>query len=66
MRAAHTLSGSLKVLGASAAIALVGPLEALGREGRLEGAAALLARLEPEIERVRDAAVAAIAAGTAA
>jgi HPt (histidine-containing phosphotransfer) domain-containing protein len=66
MRAAHTLSGSLKVLGAAAAIALVGPLEALGREGRLEGAAALLARLEPEIERVQAAAVEAIAAGTAA
>jgi two-component system sensor histidine kinase/response regulator len=66
MRAAHTLSGSLRVLGATAAIALVGPLEALGREGRLEGAAALLARLEPELERVRGAAVEAIAAGTPA
>jgi CheY-like chemotaxis protein len=66
MRAAHTLSGSLKVLGATAAIALVGRLEALGREGQLEGAAALLARLEPEIERVRGAAVEAMAAGTAA
>ncbi len=49
MRAAHTLSGSLRVLGATAAIALVGPLEALGREGRLQGAAAFLARLEPEL-----------------
>jgi CheY-like chemotaxis protein/HPt (histidine-containing phosphotransfer) domain-containing protein len=56
MRAAHTLSGSLRVLGAGAAIALVGRLEGLGREGRLEGAAALLARFEPELERVRDAA----------
>jgi HPt (histidine-containing phosphotransfer) domain-containing protein len=61
MRAAHTLSGSLKVLGAAGAIALAGPLEALGREGRLEGAAALLARLEPELERVRGAAVETIA-----
>jgi CheY-like chemotaxis protein len=34
MRAAPTLSGSLGVLGAAGAIALVGPLEALGREGR--------------------------------
>ena len=66
MRAAHTLSGSLRVLGAAAATALVGPLEALGREGRLEGAAALLARLEPELERVRGAAVEAIASGTPA
>jgi CheY-like chemotaxis protein len=66
MRAAHALSGSLTVLGAAAAIALVGRLEALGREGRLEGAAALLARLEPEVERVRGAAAEAIAAGTPA
>jgi CheY-like chemotaxis protein len=66
MRAAHTLSGSLRVLGATAAIALVGPLEALGREGRLEGAAALLARFEPELERVRGAAGEAIAARTLA
>ena len=41
MRAAHTMSGSLRVLGAAAATALVARLEALGREGRLEGAAAL-------------------------
>ena len=56
MRAAHTLNGSLRVLGATAAIALVGSLEALGRDGRLEGAVALLAGLEPELERVRGAA----------
>ena len=56
-RAAHTMSGSLRVLGAGPATALVGRLEALGREGRLEGAAALLARFEPELERVRGAAV---------
>jgi CheY-like chemotaxis protein/HPt (histidine-containing phosphotransfer) domain-containing protein len=66
MRAAHTLSGSLRVLGAAAAAELVGRLEALGREGQLEGAAALLARLEPELERVRDAATEAIAVGTPA
>jgi HPt (histidine-containing phosphotransfer) domain-containing protein len=64
MRAAHTMNGSLRVLGAATATALVGPLEALGREGRLEGAAALLALLEPELERVRGAAVEAIASGT--
>jgi hypothetical protein len=42
---------------------LAGRLEALGREGRLEGVPALLAGLEPEIERVRAAAGAAIASG---
>lgn len=61
MRAAHPLSGSLRVLGAAGAIALVGPLEALGRERRIEGAAGLLARFEPELQRVRSAAVAAMA-----
>ena len=66
MRAAHTLNGSLLVLGAGAATSAVAPLEALGREGRLDGAAALLARLEPELDRVRGAAVAAIAAGKSA
>jgi HPt (histidine-containing phosphotransfer) domain-containing protein len=66
MRAAHTLSGSLRVFGAAGAIALVGQLEALGREDRLEGAAAVLARLEPELARVRSAAAEAIAAGTPA
>jgi CheY-like chemotaxis protein/signal transduction histidine kinase/HPt (histidine-containing phosphotransfer) domain-containing protein len=60
MRAAHTLNGSLRVLGATAAIALVGRLEGLGREGQLEGGAAILARLEPELERVRGAAVEAM------
>jgi HPt (histidine-containing phosphotransfer) domain-containing protein len=59
MRAAHTLGGSLRVLGAAAAAALVRSLETLGREGSLDGAAALLARLEPELERVRHAAMAA-------
>jgi len=65
VRAAHKLSGTLRVLGAAAATALVGQLEALGREGRLEGAAPLLARFEPELERVRSAAE-AIASGTPA
>jgi HPt (histidine-containing phosphotransfer) domain-containing protein len=66
MRTAHTLSGSLRVLGAPVATALVGRLEALGREGRLDGAAALLARFEPELARVQGAAAAAIASGTPA
>jgi signal transduction histidine kinase/CheY-like chemotaxis protein/HPt (histidine-containing phosphotransfer) domain-containing protein len=64
MRAAQTMNDSLQVLGAAPATALVALLEALGREGRLDGAAALLARLEPELERVRGAAVGAIASGT--
>jgi len=40
-----------------------GRADGLGREGRLDGAAALLARLEPELDRVRGAATEAIAAG---
>jgi two-component system, sensor histidine kinase and response regulator len=56
MRASHCLGGSLRVLGAGAATDLMARLEVLGRESRLEGAAALLARLEPELERVRGAA----------
>jgi hypothetical protein len=66
MRTADTLSGNLRVLGAAPAIALVGRLEALRRDGQLEGAAALLTRLEPELERVRGAAAKAIASGTPA
>jgi CheY-like chemotaxis protein/HPt (histidine-containing phosphotransfer) domain-containing protein len=66
MRAAHTLSGNLRVLGAPTAVALVGQLEALGRDGHLESAAALLARFESELERVRGATVEAIASGTPA
>src|SRR6185503_12115095 len=66
MRAAHTLSGSLRVVGAAAATELVGQLEALGRDGRIEGAAALLARLESELSRVCADAAKAIAAGTPA
>jgi signal transduction histidine kinase/HPt (histidine-containing phosphotransfer) domain-containing protein len=62
MRAGHTLSGSLRVLGAVAATELVGELEALGREGRLAGAAALLGRFELELVRVRAAAAEAICA----
>jgi len=52
MRTAHTLKGSLLVLGAGTAAALAGELEALGRDGRLEGAPAVLAALEPELQRV--------------
>ena len=42
------------------------PLEALGRQGRLDGAGALLASFEPELERVRGAAAEALASTTLA
>jgi len=43
---------------------VVARLEAMERDGRVEGSAALLARLEPELERVRSAAAEVIASGT--
>jgi hypothetical protein len=46
------------------ATVVVGRLEALRRDGRVEGSAALLVRLEPELERVRSAGAEAIASGT--
>jgi hypothetical protein len=58
------MSGSVRVLGATTATELLGRLEALGREGRVEGAAALLALLEPELDRVRVAAAESIASVT--
>ncbi len=66
LSAAHTMSGSLRVLGAAEATALLGRLEALGREGRVEGAVALLALLEPEMERVRATAAEMIDSATPA
>jgi CheY-like chemotaxis protein/signal transduction histidine kinase len=62
MRAAHSLGGGLRMLGAPAATSLVIQLEALGHAGRLEGAADLLARFEPELERVRVAIAVALEA----
>jgi CheY-like chemotaxis protein len=64
LSAAHTMSGSVRVLGAAGATALLGRLEALGREGRVEGAVALLALLESEMERVRATAAQMIGAVT--
>ena len=52
--------------GSGEADGFVGQLEALGRDGRIEGAAALLARLESELSRVCADAAKAIAAGTPA
>ena len=43
---------------------VVGQVEALGRDVRVEGSAALLAWFEPEPERVRSAAAEKIASGT--
>jgi HPt (histidine-containing phosphotransfer) domain-containing protein len=60
MRAAHTLKGSLRVLGAGPAAALAEELEALGRAGGLEGAPALLAAFEPALQRVLRAATEAV------
>jgi len=51
-RVAHSLKGSLAIVGAAAAAALAGELETLGRAGRLEEAAAVASRLEREIDRV--------------
>jgi len=66
MRAAHTLSRSLQRLGAPAATALVRRFEAMGRDGGLDGAAALLARFESEMEGARAAAAEAVASVTPA
>ena len=57
MIAAHTLKGSLGVLGAASATALAEQLERLGHAGSLDGAGDLLARLEPEMRRVLQCAV---------
>jgi signal transduction histidine kinase/DNA-binding response OmpR family regulator len=54
--AAHTLKGSLRVLGATEAAVLAEQLEDLGRADRLDGAADLLARFGPELDRVLHAA----------
>jgi len=56
MRAAHTLKGSLRVLGARRAAELSAQLEALGRAGDLEPAPLVLEAFEPELQRVLRAA----------
>ncbi|HEY7545557.1 MAG TPA: response regulator, partial [Blastocatellia bacterium] len=53
--AAHALKGSSANLGATGMSALCLKLESLGRAGTVEGAGSLLARLEEEFLRVRDA-----------
>ena len=50
--AAHTLKGSIRYFGESAAYELAFQLEQMGREGQFEGAAETLAALEGEIAQV--------------
>ncbi len=54
MRPAHTLKSSSANLGASALTALAGQLEAQARAGRIEGAAALVDRVDAALQRVCD------------
>jgi two-component system sensor histidine kinase/response regulator len=51
-QAAHALKGAAANIGATAVASLCGELEAMGRSGRLDGAAQLVDRLEPELVRV--------------
>jgi HPt (histidine-containing phosphotransfer) domain-containing protein len=52
-REAHALKGSAATLGARCLAAICEELEACGRAGNPTRAAALLPRLEAELERVR-------------
>ena len=58
MKAAHALKGSLWAIGARNAAALAADLERIGRDGGLDGALPLRARLEHEVTRVLHAAAA--------
>jgi HPt (histidine-containing phosphotransfer) domain-containing protein len=51
-RAAHNLKGSSNNLGARTLAALSAELEALGKQGTVEGAVELITRLEQEYQRV--------------
>jgi HPt (histidine-containing phosphotransfer) domain-containing protein len=51
-RGAHNLKGSSNNLGARTMAALSAELEAMGKQGRLEGARELITRLEQEYQRV--------------
>jgi HPt (histidine-containing phosphotransfer) domain-containing protein len=57
-QAAHSLKGSSGYVGAKRLVALSGELEKMGRAGRTEAAASVLAQLVAEFERVRQALVA--------
>jgi two-component system sensor histidine kinase/response regulator len=52
LRGAHTLKGSLKVLGATAAAQLALDLETLGRAGEIDGAGEMAANLERQVDRI--------------
>jgi HPt (histidine-containing phosphotransfer) domain-containing protein len=52
-RAAHTLKGSMRYLGAAEAYDRAYELECMGRDGRLSGASQQLQRLEEEIDRLK-------------
>jgi CheY-like chemotaxis protein len=60
MRAAHTLKGELRTLGAAAPASRAEQLEALGQSGRLEDATTLLAPLTSEVHQVLAAATRAL------
>jgi PAS domain S-box-containing protein len=62
-RAAHTLKSNGASFGARSFAELCRSLEALGREGQLDGAPELLARVEEEWQRVSEELVAAGRAG---
>jgi CheY-like chemotaxis protein/HPt (histidine-containing phosphotransfer) domain-containing protein len=51
----HSLKGSSSAVGAGAFAAMCGEMEALARNGTIEGTPALFASLEAEFARVRDA-----------
>jgi len=51
-REAHTLKGSLKVIGATAAAGLAQGLEALGRDGNMAEADKLAVALEREMDKL--------------
>jgi HPt (histidine-containing phosphotransfer) domain-containing protein len=53
-RAAHAFKGSASNFTDRGAVATAFELESIGREGRLDGAAAVLARLEQEVAALTD------------
>jgi PAS domain S-box-containing protein len=60
-RAAHTLKSTCATFGAQPLAELCRELEAIGRQGQLEGAARLLERVEEELDRVRKGLEAVVA-----
>ena len=54
-RAAHSLKGLIKNFDSGEAAATAGRLEAMGRDGALEGATEQLVRLEHEVQQLTQA-----------